>query len=281
MRHDTQTATNRILSSAPRGLGSQRSVALLGAAAILLAFVQLLLFIGAHFLGGGGSVGADLAALSAKLSPAMALIAMFALGGLGLWTFAKLPAEHTKLADRAFVAEEARVAAEGKFERALNVTKCGFWEFNPKSGQFSGSGTLAKLAGGHARIDSLSQFFDLIAPASRSVLQDGIEGAAAGGNIELTLRGVGNHGRQWLHVAAACDDRNKDEPLVYGLVLDVTAEREAERRVQSANRLLRDAIEWMNGPFALWDARKRLVIWNRQFVLTFQLPTDIVRPGAP
>ncbi len=279
MRHESDLTTGKSASDGEGRPETPWMVSLLGAAAILVAVIQLLLFIATNFAGDQG-LSADLAALSRQLSPAIALIAMFTLGGLGLWAFAKAPADQTKLADRAFFADVARVAAEGRLERALRVTKCGFWEWNPGTGNFTGSDTLAKFVGGNGRVDSLAQFYDLVAPASRALLQDGIERAAGGASIELTLRGVANNGRQWLHVTAALDSRSKDEPLVFGLILDVTTEREAERRVQSANRLLRDAIEWMNGPLALWDSRKRLVIWNRQFVLTFQLPAEIVRPGA-
>jgi two-component system cell cycle sensor histidine kinase PleC len=48
--------------------------------------------------------------------------------------------------------------------------------------------------------------------------------------------------------------------------------------VKTAERRLRNAIEGFNGPFALWDTRKRLLYWNRAFAIDFGLQ-DTLRPG--
>jgi PAS domain-containing protein len=74
------------------------------------------------------------------------------------------------------------------------------------------------------------------------------------------------------------DDPVSGQPVFGGIMLDVTSRKQAEDRVKAAEQRLRTAIEGFAGPFALWDARKRLLYWNRAFASDFGLQ-DTLRAG--
>jgi two-component system cell cycle sensor histidine kinase PleC len=84
----------------------------------------------------------------------------------------------------------------------------------------------------------------------------------------------------WIEARGLAIEEEDGPPRVVGTVLDVTQRWEAELRASTLERRLREAIESYSGPFALWDARRRIVLWNRAYAQTFQLGKDILRPGA-
>lgn len=83
----------------------------------------------------------------------------------------------------------------------------------------------------------------------------------------------------WIEMRGSMTDDPTGQTTVFGgIVLDITDRKQSEDRVKAAERRLRSAIEGFNGPFALWDHRKRLLYWNRAFALDFGLQ-DTLRPG--
>jgi two-component system cell cycle sensor histidine kinase PleC len=50
--------------------------------------------------------------------------------------------------------------------------------------------------------------------------------------------------------------------------------------VSRLERQLRAAIESFSGPFALWDGRRRLLLWNQRFANLFDLGPELLRPRA-
>ncbi|MFN5554351.1 MAG: ATP-binding protein, partial [Hyphomonadaceae bacterium] len=65
-----------------------------------------------------------------------------------------------------------------------------------------------------------------------------------------------------------------------GVSIDVSEERNSEARVAAAERRLRDAIDSISGPFALWSKDRRLILWNGGFAKTFGLDGSILQAGA-
>ncbi|MBO6695177.1 MAG: PAS domain-containing sensor histidine kinase [Henriciella sp.] len=60
-----------------------------------------------------------------------------------------------------------------------------------------------------------------------------------------------------------------------GVLRDVTEMKHAIARTKQAENRLRGALESFSGPFALWDARKRLIYWNRAFLKVFGLEPTV------
>ena len=67
---------------------------------------------------------------------------------------------------------------------------------------------------------------------------------------------------------------------IIGVALDVTEERLAQARAQSAESRLRDAIESTSEAFVLWDRNGRLVMCNKNFRSYFQLDPEILKTGV-
>jgi two-component system cell cycle sensor histidine kinase PleC len=67
---------------------------------------------------------------------------------------------------------------------------------------------------------------------------------------------------------------------IIGVALDVTEERLAQARAQSAEGRLRDAIESVSEAFVLWDRHDRLVMYNRNYRSFFRLDPELLKPGV-
>lgn len=67
---------------------------------------------------------------------------------------------------------------------------------------------------------------------------------------------------------------------IISVALDVTEERLAQARAQSAESRLRDAIESTSEALVLWDRHGRLVMSNRNFLTFFQLEPELLRAGT-
>jgi two-component system cell cycle sensor histidine kinase PleC len=79
---------------------------------------------------------------------------------------------------------------------------------------------------------------------------------------------------------AAVDRQRPDIIRAIGVSIDVSEERNSEARVTAAERRLRDAIDSISGPFALWSKERRLILWNGGFAKTFGLDGSILHTGA-
>src|SRR5262249_40213410 len=79
------------------------------------------------------------------------------------------------------------------------------------------------------------------------------------------------------HGAAVEDANGRAETRVFGTIIDATQHHETEALVTRLEKQLRAAIEHFSGPFALWDTRPRLLLWNQSFAVAFRLPPELLR----
>jgi two-component system cell cycle sensor histidine kinase PleC len=114
------------------------------------------------------------------------------------------------------------------------------------------------------------------------VLRAALSASAQNGVIDVVLKVNGTNGvtHVQLRGRAAVDRRNPNIIRAIGVSIDVSEERNTEARVAAAERRLRDAIDSISGPFALWSKERRLVLWNGGFAKTFGLDAAILQPGA-
>lgn len=74
-----------------------------------------------------------------------------------------------------------------------------------------------------------------------------------------------SRGWLWTHMRAARIIENGRPGRLLGIVMDVTAEREAAAESERADLRLRDAIESISEAFVLWDENNRLLLCNSKY----------------
>ena len=65
-----------------------------------------------------------------------------------------------------------------------------------------------------------------------------------------------------------------------GIGADITSEKEAHRTVEQLQARFHEAIEAVDGGFALWDAEDRLVVCNAGYASAYPVIADLLKPGV-
>jgi len=178
--------------------------------------------------------------------------------------------------------EEALQEAERRFRIAVDAARCGVFEWMLSDDEVYLTDLLAKLMGAEAGGKfSGARFLELVHPDDQAAVRNALKTAAAAGAAEFTFRAGPADRPIWLQARGRLI-ADSDKPMrVVGVALDVSEQRTTEAQLQAAESRLRDAIHSFTGPFALWDARRRLVLCNRSFAKTFGLDPQMLRRGAP
>ncbi|MFN4185118.1 MAG: ATP-binding protein [Hyphomonas sp.] len=161
----------------------------------------------------------------------------------------------------------------------MRGARAGYWEWYQDSNSLFLSEGAADLVGvadtGRASLDEL---LERVPVESRGYVKEGFSKARSIGWVHLTFIAQTSPLR-WIEMRGSVSSDPVTGTTVFGgIMMDATERKQAEDRVKTAERRLRNAIEGFNGPFALWDTRKRLLYWNRAFALDFGLQ-DTLRPG--
>jgi two-component system cell cycle sensor histidine kinase PleC len=161
----------------------------------------------------------------------------------------------------------------------MRGAQAGYWEWSHKTSAIFLSEGASEILGldrvGHAALD------DLLAcapPEAHPRILEAFTKARNIGWLHLTfpVNSVPGH---WIEMRGSLsDDPVSGQPVFGGIMMDVTSRKQAEDRVRAAEQRLRAAIEGFSGPFALWDARRRLLYWNRAFAADFGLQ-ETLRAG--
>jgi two-component system cell cycle sensor histidine kinase PleC len=179
---------------------------------------------------------------------------------------------------RLFAAEAHR--AETHFSIAADGAKVGVLEWRPASGEVQLSERAARLLGAARDTLPLRDLLELIVAEDRFGVEEEFRRARQSGMLDARFRVVRGAGMGWIEArgAAVEDTSGRGETRVFGTVIDATQRHEAEARVSRLEQQLRAAIDNFSGPFALWDARKRLLLWNQSFAKAFNLGPELLRP---
>jgi two-component system cell cycle sensor histidine kinase PleC len=185
-------------------------------------------------------------------------------------------------AQRARLAEAEAVRAETHFRIAADGAKVGVLEWRPAADEVQLSEQAARLVGAPGDTLSLRQLLDLVVSDDRFGVEEEFRRARQSGLLDARFRVTLGGGMAWIEVrgAAVEDASGRAETRVFGTVIDATQRHEAEARLSRLEHQLRAAIENFSGPFALWDARKRLLLWNQSFAKAFKLGPDVLRSRA-
>jgi len=185
-------------------------------------------------------------------------------------------------AQRARMAEAEAERAETHFQIAADGAKVGVLEWRPGADELQLSERAARLLGAPRDILGLRELLELIVAEDRFGVEEEFRRARQSGLLDARFRVTRGGGLAWIEArgTAVEDASGRSETRVFGTVIDATQRHEAEARVSSLEHQLRAAIDNFSGPFALWDARRRLLLWNQSFAKAFKLGPEILRPRA-
>ncbi len=206
-----------------------------------------------------------------------ALVAAAPLAAMGmLYLLMRQNGQRAKLAE----AEASR--AETHFRIAADGAKVGVLEWRPAADEVQLSEQAVRLLRAPSDTLSLREFLDLILNEDRFGVDEDFRRARQSGLLDARFRVARSAGLSWIEArgAAVEDSSGRVETRLFGWVVDATQRHEAEARVSRLERQLRAALENFSGPFALWDSRGRLLLWNQSFADAFKLGPELLRPRA-
>lgn len=185
-------------------------------------------------------------------------------------------------AQRARFAEAEAQRAETHFRIAADGARVGVIEWRSSTDEVQLSEQAARLLGAPRDTLPLREVLELIVTEDRFGVEEEFHRARQSGLLDARFRVVRGNGMAWIEVrgAAVEDASGRVETRVFGTVIDATQRYEAEARVSRLERQLRAAIENFSGPFALWDPRRRLLLWNQSFADAFKLGPELLRQRA-
>ncbi len=171
--------------------------------------------------------------------------------------------------------------ARKRFGVAVNGARAGVFEYSAANdGIFQISERLRAMLNAPADQLASRAFLGLITESDRPSVVAGLARAAESGVLELAFH-IASRPAALIEMRGLAIDSGEGVGVRFvGTALDETPRREAESRASIMERRLRAAIEGYNGPFALWDAKRRLVTCNASYLKAFQL-SGHAKPGSP
>jgi len=160
---------------------------------------------------------------------------------------------------------------EERFELAVSGAKCGIWDWDLSNRRLYWSGAMNALIGRGKQptILTLDEAEDLIHPDDRATLT-AIEAAVRDGasSYDQSFR-VQHADGHWVWVRAKGQHYRtlrSEGGRLSGIVLDISDQKSADERVDTAERVLQAAFENAAEAFALWDHDDCLMLCNRRFL---------------
>jgi len=189
-------------------------------------------------------------------------------------------------ARRAASARAAFTETEKRFRTAVEAARCGVWEWDLKRDEVYVSEVMAAMLGwAEGGVVSGDAMLSRVAEPDRQKVLGALRSAATYGAFDVSFRSPHEDGRStWIDARGqSLGNRDSAEGFdrIVGVALDVTEERSAQARAQTAEQRLRDAIESVSEAFVLWDRRGRLRMSNQNFREWFDMDPKVLRPGAP
>jgi two-component system cell cycle sensor histidine kinase PleC len=177
-----------------------------------------------------------------------------------------------------------RSDSEQRFRMAVEAARCGIWEWDLAGDRIFMSEVTAALFGWRGGHVEGQQVLDRVAPGHRDDMREALSTAAVYGDFDVSFRVPPIAGARpvWIDFRGRGfgESAKGGFARIIGVALDVTEERLAQARAQSAESRLRDAIESTSEAFVLWDRHGRLVMCNANFRDYFQLEPELLRAGV-
>jgi two-component system cell cycle sensor histidine kinase PleC len=184
-------------------------------------------------------------------------------------------------AQRVSEAEQEIVRVEERYKLAANGAQAGIFEWSQGSDVILLSEQLTAILRMPLPEITVTQLANLAPAEERPAILQSFEAARQTGTLDVSFRIPSGHSYTWVEMRGLAFKNSGDTtPSIVGTALDVTARREAELRASALQRRLREAIDGFTGPFALWDPRRRLIMWNRSYQQLFNLDATTLRQGV-
>ncbi len=180
--------------------------------------------------------------------------------------------------------QAARMDSEQRFRMAVEAARCGIWEWDLAADKIFMSEVTASLFGWRSGLVEGQQVLERVAPGHRDDMREALSTAAIYGDFDVSFRVPPLAGARpvWIDFRGRGFGESPEGGFarIIGVALDVTEERLAQARAQSAEGRLRDAIESTSEAFVLWDRNGRLVMCNKNFRSYFQLDPELLKSGV-
>ena len=201
------------------------------------------------------------------------LFVAFALGALLIFESRRVERAHAAWTD-----------SEQRFRMAVEAARCGIWEWDLAADRIFMSEVTAALFGWRRGWVEGQQVLERVSSGHRDGLREALATAAVYGDFDVSFRVPSLAGGRpvWIDARGRGFGESPDGGFarIIGVALDVTEERLAQARAQSAESRLKDAIESVSEAFVLWDRQGRLLLCNKNFRSYFQLDERLLTPGA-
>jgi len=196
----------------------------------------------------------------------------FALGVLLLLESRRMERAHATFTD-----------SEQRFRLAVEAARCGIWEWDLAADKIFMSDVTAALFGWRGGVVDGQEVLERVSEGHRDGLREALSTAAIYGGFDVSFRVPSLTGGRPVWIDARGQGFGKSPEggfaRIIGVALDVTEERLAQARAQSAETRLRDAIESVSEAFVLWDRNGRLLMSNRNYRSFFRLEPQVLKPG--
>ena len=174
--------------------------------------------------------------------------------------------------------------AQERFDTALLRGRCGMWDWDLARGAMTWSPSMFAMLGYPPR-NGLLPVTDVgawVHPGDLELLTMANEALEAEGTpIDRRFRMQTAAGEwTWLRLRAELVTTGTDGPRMVGIAVDISEQEALERESERADTRLRAAVESISEAFVLWDARRRLVLWNSKFEQFYALDGRTLVPGA-
>jgi two-component system cell cycle sensor histidine kinase PleC len=174
--------------------------------------------------------------------------------------------------------------SEQRFRLAVEAARCGIWEWDLTTDRFFMSDVTGALFGWRGGVVDGQKVLDRVWTGHRDGLRDALANAAIYGGFDVSFRVPSLTGGRpvWIDMRGQGFGHSAEGGYarVIGVALDVTEERLAQARAQTAESRLRDAIESVSEAFVLWDKAGRLLMWNKNFRSFYKLDPQLLKTGA-
>ncbi len=181
-------------------------------------------------------------------------------------------------------AHAAYTDTQQRFRLAVEAARCGIWEWDLATDKIFMSDVTAALFSWRGGVVDGQQVLDRVWHGHREGLRDALRAAAIYGGFDVSFQVPSLTGGRpvWIDARGEAfgEDPEGGYARIIGVALDVTEERLAQARAQSAETRLRDAIESVSEAFVLWDRHGRLLMSNSNFRSFFDLDPMLLKPGA-
>ena len=165
--------------------------------------------------------------------------------------------------------------SESRLRLAIEGARCGVWDWDLETDDVVLTDSFARLIG-RTGAEALSgpELLLLVREEDRSRVRAALRGAAQAKDVDVEVRSA--QLPVWIQLRGRLKNGTR---RIVGVAIDITERKGAQARVAAAESRLRAALESMSESFVLWDARKRLVLWNRKFREFFGFEDAVLRPG--